>query len=112
MYKRQEEISCGNVWNAVTMSRIQSVIMESLKYACHAYSAAVSTHLFLLLAQSEDNRPQRLKGFLEIALSMCCLLYTSAGSGARWCARNYMLFHTMDPEIAIEDLIEIKKQKQ
>ena len=67
----EEEISGGNVWNAVTMSRIQSVIMESLKYAFHAYSASVSTHLFLLLAQSEDNRPQRLKGFLEIALSMC-----------------------------------------
>ena len=29
----EEEISGGNVWNAVTMSRIQSVIMESLKYA-------------------------------------------------------------------------------
>ena len=67
----EEEISGGNVWNAVTMSRIQSVIMESLKYAFRAYSASVSTHLFLLLAQSEDNRPQRLKGFLEIALSMC-----------------------------------------
>lgn len=26
--------------------------------------------------------------------------------------RNYMFFHTMDPELAIEDLIEIKKQKQ
>lgn len=25
--------------------------------------------------------------------------------------RNYMIFHTMDPEIAIEDLIEIYKQK-
>ena len=43
----EEEISGGNVWNAVTMSRIQSVIMESLKYAFHAYSASVSTHLFL-----------------------------------------------------------------
>ena len=32
----EEEISCCNVWNAVTMSRIQSVIMESLKYAFHA----------------------------------------------------------------------------
>ena len=26
--------------------------------------------------------------------------------------RNYMMFHTMDPELAIDDLIEIKKQKQ
>lgn len=26
--------------------------------------------------------------------------------------RNYMIFHTMDPELAIEDLIEIKKQKE
>lgn len=26
--------------------------------------------------------------------------------------RNYMIFHTMDPELAIEDLIEIKKQKK
>jgi hypothetical protein len=26
--------------------------------------------------------------------------------------RNYMIFHTMDPELAIDDLIEIKKQKQ
>lgn len=25
--------------------------------------------------------------------------------------RNYMIFHTMDPELAIDDLIEIKKQK-
>lgn len=67
----EEETDGGNVWNAVAMSRIQSAIMESLKDAFRAYSAAVSTHLFLLLAQSEDNRPLRLKGFLEIALSMC-----------------------------------------
>lgn len=26
--------------------------------------------------------------------------------------RNYMNFHTMDPELAIDNLIEIKKQKQ
>ena len=26
--------------------------------------------------------------------------------------RNYMIFHTMDPELAIDDLIEIKRQKQ
>lgn len=26
--------------------------------------------------------------------------------------RNYMMFHTMDPELAIDDLIEIKNQKQ
>lgn len=26
--------------------------------------------------------------------------------------RNYMMFHTMDPELAIEDLIEIKRQKR
>lgn len=26
--------------------------------------------------------------------------------------RNYMIFHTMDPELAIDDLIEIKKQQQ
>ena len=25
--------------------------------------------------------------------------------------RNYMIFHTMDPELAIDNLIEIKKQK-
>lgn len=25
--------------------------------------------------------------------------------------RNYMIFHTMDPELAIDDLIEIKRQK-
>ena len=25
--------------------------------------------------------------------------------------KNYMMFHTMDPELAIDDLIEIKKQK-
>ncbi len=25
--------------------------------------------------------------------------------------RNYMMFHTMDPELVIEDLIEIKRQK-
>lgn len=66
-----EELSGGNAWNAVTMSRIQSVILENLKYAFRVYSASVSAHLFLLLAQSEDNRPLRLKGFLEIALSMC-----------------------------------------
>lgn len=26
--------------------------------------------------------------------------------------RNYLMFHTMDPEIAIDDLIEIKRQKE
>lgn len=26
--------------------------------------------------------------------------------------RNYMIFHTMDPELAIDDLIEIKNQKK
>lgn len=26
--------------------------------------------------------------------------------------RNYMMFHTMDPELAIDDLIEIKRQKR
>lgn len=26
--------------------------------------------------------------------------------------RNYMIFHTMDPELAIDNLLEIKKQKQ
>lgn len=26
--------------------------------------------------------------------------------------RNYMMFHTMDPELAIDDLIEIRQQKQ
>ncbi len=26
--------------------------------------------------------------------------------------RNYMMFHTMDPEVAIENLIEIHKQKK
>ena len=26
--------------------------------------------------------------------------------------RNYMMFHTMDPELAIDDLIEIKRQKK
>ena len=25
--------------------------------------------------------------------------------------RNYLMFHTMDPEMAIDDLIEIKKQR-
>lgn len=26
--------------------------------------------------------------------------------------RNYLIFHTMDPELAIDDLIEIKKQRR
>lgn len=26
--------------------------------------------------------------------------------------RNYLIFHTMDPELAIDDLIEIKRQKK
>jgi hypothetical protein len=26
--------------------------------------------------------------------------------------RNYLMFHTMDPELAIDDLIEIKAQKK
>lgn len=26
--------------------------------------------------------------------------------------RNYLMFHTMDPELAIDDLIEIKKQRR
>lgn len=33
-------------------------------------------------------------------------------ANAKTMRRNYMLFHTMDPELAIDDLIEIKKQKQ
>lgn len=33
-------------------------------------------------------------------------------ANAKTMMRNYMMFHTMDPELAIDDLIEIKKQKQ
>ncbi len=55
----EEEISGGNVWNAVTMSRIQSVIMESLKYAFHAYSASVSTHLFFCCLPSRRTTDPR-----------------------------------------------------
>lgn len=33
-------------------------------------------------------------------------------ANARTMKRNYMMFHTMDPELAIDNLIEIKKQKQ
>jgi hypothetical protein len=33
-------------------------------------------------------------------------------ANAKTMQRNYMMFHTMDPELAIDDLIEIKKQKQ
>lgn len=33
-------------------------------------------------------------------------------ANAKTMKRNYMMFHTMDPELAIDDLIEIKKQKQ
>jgi hypothetical protein len=33
-------------------------------------------------------------------------------ANAKTLQRNYMMFHTMDPQLAIEDLIEIKGQKQ
>ena len=33
-------------------------------------------------------------------------------ANAKTMKRNYMMFHTMDPELAIEDLIEIKRQKR
>lgn len=33
-------------------------------------------------------------------------------ANARTMKRNYMMFHTMDPELAIDNLIEIKNQKQ
>lgn len=32
-------------------------------------------------------------------------------AGFKTMKRNYMIFHTMDPELAIDDLIEIRKQK-
>lgn len=37
-----------------------------------------------------------------------CKIYKQANF--RTMKRNYMMFHTMDPELAIDDLIEIKKQ--
>lgn len=32
-------------------------------------------------------------------------------AGVKTMKRNYMMFHTMDPELAIDDLIEIRRQK-
>lgn len=32
-------------------------------------------------------------------------------AGFKTMKRNYLMFHTMDPEMAIDDLIEIKQQK-
>lgn len=58
-------------WDASVTGQIQSIILGNIKGAFQAGAAYVSEHLMLLLAQSEDNRPLRLKGFLEIALSMC-----------------------------------------
>lgn len=58
-------------WDASVTGQIQSIILGNIKGAFRAGAAYVSEHIMLLLAQSEDNRPLRLKGFLEIALSMC-----------------------------------------
>ncbi|MCI5509012.1 MAG: hypothetical protein MR436_00895 [Eubacterium sp.] len=34
------------------------------------------------------------------------------GSKVKTMKRNYMMIHTMDPELAIDDLIKIKRQKK
>ncbi len=52
-------------------ARVQSIVTENLKGAFEISMASVLKHAILLLAQAEDNRPVRLKGFLEIANSMC-----------------------------------------
>ena len=50
--------------------QIQSVFQENLKGAFRICTAQVFRRAFLILAQAEDLRPLRLKGFVEIALSM------------------------------------------
>lgn len=57
--------------DAMTISRIQSICAESLRNGFDGCMASVLKHTILILVQSEDNRPERLKGFLEIFLSMC-----------------------------------------
>lgn len=44
----------------------------------------------------------------ELTSDSSCKIYKQANF--RTMKRNYMMFHTMDPELAIDDLIEIKKQ--
>lgn len=57
--------------DAMTTRRIQSILAENLKNGFQSCMASILNHTILLLAQSEDNRLERLKGFLEISLSMC-----------------------------------------
>lgn len=57
--------------DASTIGQIQGILRGSLERAFSMSSALVASHILLLLAQAPDNRPLRLKGFLEIALAMC-----------------------------------------
>ena len=50
--------------------QIQSIFQENLKGAFHICTARVFRRAFLILAQATDLRPLRMKGFMEIALSM------------------------------------------
>lgn len=58
-------------WNAVICRQIQNAVEETVKGAFQAISAFVSSHMLFILAQSSDNRPVRLKGFMAIALNLC-----------------------------------------
>ena len=50
--------------------QIQSIFQENLKGAFQICTARVFRRAFLILAQAADLRPLRMKGFMEIALSM------------------------------------------
>ena len=50
--------------------QIQSIFQENLKGAFQICTARVFRSAFLILAQAADLRPLRMKGFMEIALSM------------------------------------------
>lgn len=50
--------------------QIQSIFHENLKGAFQICTARVFRRAFLILAQAVDLRPLRMKGFMEIALSM------------------------------------------
>jgi hypothetical protein len=78
-----------------------------------------------LLAQAEDEIPKDNKVLSQEMLYWVGYLYRYwhfykgepskkiyRQANLKTMQRNYLMFHTMDPELAIDDLIEIKAQKK
>lgn len=78
-----------------------------------------------LLAQAEDEIPKDNKVLSQEMLYWMGYLYRYwhfykgepskkiyRQANLKTMQRNYLMFHTMDPELAIDDLIEIKAQKK